>query len=376
MNALMKILYTITLIFLLQLQVFADIPFIQTSDSHSAYDKVERLILYSHYLHQKYKTKLNLDNMYLIHSGDLSGASEWTDFDKGKILYDVKMSYYSQLALTMGNHDGMDYDSSDVAEADRYFTQETKEFIKKNKTALLGANIRIKDSKYKNFFQPSVDFLLDEVKKTKVRVVGLVFAEFTGFINSGMPGVADETVAMFEEAKKQIEMAAKDTSIKRVIFSCHERYAPVEELSKEIFEWKKLHPEYSHIKTDLYFSAHDHERVFKRLESGYIINSGYQMEAMTFFVLDSEGNFSHKPEQVIFNEVDEVKLQQIKLSWRNKLPVQTIKELDELELLMKKVILDNKIILEKNVPIIPYTRSDLKAGRHILGMALSDSYVK
>lgn len=352
----------------------AQIQVIQASDLHSQYNHTLNFIASVAKLQADFKAKYPDGVSILLFNGDVSGPSEWTDIDQGMAFFKMAAHLSNQFdgfAFTLGNHDGWSLGGPSIERGNTIFYRQALAGLKlfrqfsKHSGRYTTANIEVNRG-FEYMFQPSID--VDISASRKIRVVGLIGETVltqSNYDPEVSPNPISKVRSPLEIAKNQIELAAS-AGVTDLYFMEHEGYEVIEKDLPALMKWKGNHPDSKVRKLNMpvYFSAHTHLRVNKRVAGVDLIESGsrYQFSEV---LLDEDGAVQ--------------KTQHFDWDAQRELARSVVLEgpAKDAYLAVEPVI--REMTAKNSVPLlylngIPAIRKDLRAGRHWLGYAMADTF--
>jgi len=341
----------------------AQVLVIQFSDTHSIYENVEAFVYSINREIKKFKVRYPTGKLAFLHSGDISGPSMHTHFDMGTTNYDVMRGLVgdSFFAITMGNHDGIDWNFETFIEQQKAFEKMMTKGQGKD-WRMLCANVSSLRDASDDLYRPYQDLVTESGHK--LRVVGLVLDQLTLY-NSGIDDYLD-VQPMLEASKKQM-IKAKADGVGRVIFSAHEEIENMKKFESGLSDWLATRPELRSIKMDLMFAAHDHKVLVHPGKRARIVDSGTGYNHFSTTILDEDLEIISKPKH--FSVHDDLPSKRVMNSYLSPEARQVVK------LANKQIVLSsekNKVVVGRN-PIDIAARIEVKKAPHEGGIAVANS---
>lgn len=265
---------------------FSDTYIIQTSDSHSAFDRMALFIKAVSALRVEIMSRDPDAQIILKFNGDFGGASEFTTLDKGDAGYDAVAALSADygIVVVMGNHEGFDEKG---AAGNELFLRQNKSLVDRISRVqgkpfrVLAANV-VPQSLGKDLFAPYADFKTKE--GVPFRVVGMVLEPFftaSTYDRFSYPQLIKSISPVHETLYQQMEQARRD-GVHTVIPMIHDGVGvPARLLENLSPEWLAQ----NQLNIPLMFAGHDHRVVREKIRNTWLVDSGSGF-SFTLTVLD------------------------------------------------------------------------------------------
>jgi len=350
--------------------IAGDLLLIQLSDFHSNYPKFETLIPNLIRIKKQFLNRNPEGKTVLVLNGDIFGISEWAE-DRGQLAVDIfsRLAHQFEIIYVPGNHEGFDwhgYEGNDLfLKQLAQLSLEGKIKPERQRIYATVANMIPQDWAAK-YFRKYHDI---EIQGAKWRVVGFVlddFFEHSTYDPRQQNSLIKEITPFNEEVKKQILHAAQD-GITHLVISNHERYAYLLRKMDALLTWKKEHSDkrVRDLRIVAGLAAHDHLYYEGEVQGVPLFDARSQGE---FMVLEfsANGDLFRKNYYDLASQENFANKSYLNQGWR--------RVLREARNIVAELREYNSEVLGQT-PGLNANKQNLKAGPHILGTKIADSFV-
>lgn len=240
---------------LLRVEAFAEVLIIESSDQHSAYEKLPAFLDQLHAVVADFKGKHPTGKVVLLINGDFSGASIWSVADRGWLGYQVlkQLNQDMQVVFVPGNHDGLDWGKG--GRGNDLLLKQMK-FLREAGIPVLGTNI-VPGAGAQGLFSNHFDLLSSTQRgEQKIRIAGFTLESLkqqSGYDPSAKTQPIESLSDSVNGVLKLIQQARKD-HVSKVVLAFHESTAGVQEILKRVIASDPTAKGF----VSATFAAHDH----------------------------------------------------------------------------------------------------------------------